>query len=69
MRIHAVIDDELFRLAEDAFPGVRSKTALLEEALRALVERSAARDLARMLRHHPVDLTEVPRRRAGADAS
>ncbi len=62
MRIHAVIDDQLFEAAQEACPSASSKTALLEEALRALVERSAARDLAAMLREQRLEILDVPRR-------
>jgi hypothetical protein len=67
MRVHAVIDDDLFGAAEEAFPQASSKTALLEEELRALVERAAAGDLARRVRVRRFELGEVPRRR-GDDA-
>jgi Arc/MetJ family transcription regulator len=63
MRIHAVIDDELLQTAQEAYPNASSRTALLEEALRALVERSASRDLARMIAAKRFGLRRVPRRR------
>jgi hypothetical protein len=63
MRIHAVIDEELFRAAQAACPEARTKTALLEEALKALVERSAARELARLVRNREIEIAPVPRRR------
>ena len=67
MRIHAVVDDELFRAAQEACPEARSKKAILEEALRALVERAAARDLARMVRDQAFEIGTVPRRRPADD--
>lgn len=63
MRIHAVLDDELLQAAEEACPDLSTRTALLEEALRALIERNAARDLAKMVRGHRFALDDVPRRR------
>jgi Arc/MetJ family transcription regulator len=62
-RIHAVIDDELLAAAERAHPSAPSRKALLEEGLRALVARGAARDLALMVRNQEFELRPVPRRR------
>lgn len=67
MRIHAVVDDELFRAAQQACPHAASKRALLEDALRALVERRAAQDLARMVRDRSFELRPVTRRRPSDD--
>jgi Arc/MetJ family transcription regulator len=47
MRTTATIDDELFEAAMAAL-GTSSRSHVLNEALRALVEREAARRLARL---------------------
>ena len=56
------IDDDLF---EDAkwLTGIEGKTALVREALRALVERESARRLAKLGGTQP-QLKPVPRRRS-----
>jgi Arc/MetJ family transcription regulator len=62
MRTTIVLDDELLAQAQ-AFTGLRERTALVREALKALIEREAARRLARLGGSEP-DLTAAPRRRA-----
>ena len=47
MRTTVSLDDELLAKAQE-YTGVREKSALLHEALKALVEREAARRLARL---------------------
>jgi len=47
MRTTLTIDDELFEQAQ-AYTGLREKSAVVREALRALIEREAARRLARL---------------------
>jgi Arc/MetJ family transcription regulator len=47
MRTTVALDDELLAKAEE-YTGVREKSALLREALKALVEREAGRRLARL---------------------
>ena len=47
MRTTIAIDDELFAKAQE-FAGVTEKSAVVREALKAFVEREAARRLARM---------------------
>ena len=47
MRTTVAIDDELFSKAQ-AFAGVTAKSAVVREALKAFVEREAARRLARL---------------------
>jgi len=47
MRTTVAIDDELFAKAQ-AFAGVTAKSAVVREALKAFVEREAARRLARL---------------------
>jgi Arc/MetJ family transcription regulator len=47
MRTTIAIDDDLFAKAQE-FAGVTEKSAVIREALKAFVEREAARRLARM---------------------
>ena len=61
MRTTLVLDDELLAKAR-AFTGVEEKSALVREALKALVERESARRLARLGGSEP-DLVAPPRRR------
>jgi Arc/MetJ family transcription regulator len=61
MRTTVALDDELLAKAE-AYTGIREKSALIRVALRALIEREAARRLARLGGSEP-DLTATPRRR------
>jgi Arc/MetJ family transcription regulator len=61
MRTTLALDDELLAEAE-AYTGLREKSALVREALRALIEREAARRLAR-LGGSEADLKTIPRRR------
>jgi len=60
MRTTLALDDHLLREAE-ALTGVREKSALVREALKALIERESARRLARLGGSQP-DF-EVPARR------
>jgi hypothetical protein len=46
----------------EAYTGIREKSALIREALKALIEREAARRLARLGGSEP-DLAAIPRRR------
>ena len=62
MRTTLALDDELMEKAR-AFTGLREKSALVREALRALIERESARRLARLGGSEP-DLAPAPRRRA-----
>lgn len=64
MRTTIVLDDHLLHEAE-AYAGVREKTPLIREALKALIERESARRLAR-LGGTERRLKPVPRRRAEA---
>ena len=61
MRTTLALDDELLAKAQ-AYTGVMEKSALVREALRALVEREAARRLARLGGSEP-NLEAPPRRR------
>ncbi len=64
MRTTVTLDDELIAKAQ-AYAGIQEKSALLREALRALVEREAARRLARLGGTEP-DLRPIRRRRPKA---
>jgi Arc/MetJ family transcription regulator len=61
MRTTVVLDDDLVRIAQE-FTGVAEKTALLREALKALIERESARRLASLGGTMP-HLKNIPRRR------
>ncbi|MCU0838904.1 MAG: type II toxin-antitoxin system VapB family antitoxin [Rhodospirillales bacterium] len=61
MRTTVALDDELLAKAQ-AFTGLKEKSALLREALKALIERESARRLARLGGSEP-DLAAAPRRR------
>jgi Arc/MetJ family transcription regulator len=52
MRTTIVIDDELLHQAR-AFTGLTKKSALVRESLKALMQREAARRLARLGRGEP----------------
>lgn len=62
MRTTLALDDDLVAEAQ-RLTGTREKTALVREALRALIQRESAHRLARLGGSEPA-LTEVPRRRA-----
>ncbi|NMV38755.1 type II toxin-antitoxin system VapB family antitoxin [Ralstonia insidiosa] len=61
MRTTLALDDDLLAKAQ-AFTGLQEKSALIREALKALIERESARRLARLGGTEP-NLTDVPRRR------
>ncbi len=61
MRTTLAIDDDLLAKAQ-AYTGLSEKSALVREALKALIEREAARRLARLGGSEP-DLNAPPRRR------
>jgi len=61
MRTTLALDDELVARAQ-ALTGLRAKSALVREALRALIERESARRLALLGGTEP-DLKLAPRRR------
>ena len=63
MRTTLVLDDELMAKAQ-AFTGLKEKSALVREALKALVERESARRLARLGGSEPA-MAAPPRRRQG----
>jgi Arc/MetJ family transcription regulator len=62
MRTTLALDDELVAEAQE-FTGLTEKSALVREALRALIQREAARRLARLGGTEP-DLKDIPRRRS-----
>lgn len=61
MRTTVTLDDELLADAEE-YTGIKEKSALLREALKALIEREASRRLARLGGTIP-DIVAAPRRR------
>ncbi len=61
MRTTLALDDELIAKAK-ALTGVAEKSALVREALKALIERESARRLAHLGGSEPL-ATPVPRRR------
>jgi Arc/MetJ family transcription regulator len=62
MRTTLALDDELLHKAQE-FTGMTEKTALVREALKALVERESARRLASLGGTMP-KLRNIPRRRS-----
>jgi Arc/MetJ family transcription regulator len=63
MRTTIALDDDLLHTAQE-FTGVVEKTALLREALKALIERESARRLAALGGTMP-GLKNIPRHRFG----
>jgi Arc/MetJ family transcription regulator len=61
MRTTIALDDDLVARAQDLI-GVKEKTLLVREALKALIERESARRLARLGASEP-GLRITPRRR------
>lgn len=61
MRTTLALDDELLSKAQ-ALTGVTEKSALVKEALRALIQRESARRLALLGGSEP-QLADAPRRR------
>jgi Arc/MetJ family transcription regulator len=66
MRTTLALDDDLIRLAQE-FTGVEEKTALVREALKALIERESSRRLASLGGTMPA-LRNIPRRRTRSAA-
>jgi Arc/MetJ family transcription regulator len=64
VRTTLALDDELIAKAQ-ALTGLKEKSALVREALTALIERDSARRLARLGGSEP-DLMPTPRRRTTA---
>jgi len=63
MRTTLSLDDDLLAQAE-RFTGLKEKSALVREALHALIERESARRLSLLGGTEP-KLKAIPRRRAG----
>lgn len=63
MRTTLSLDDDLLAEARD-LTGLVEKSALLREALRALIQRESARRLARLGGAEP-DIALAPQRRSG----
>lgn len=59
MRTTIALDDEMLKMAQE-YTGITEKTALVREALKALIERESARRLARLGGTEP-DLEVAPR--------
>jgi Arc/MetJ family transcription regulator len=64
MRTTLALDDELLATAE-RYTGLKEKSALVREALRALIERESARRLAALGGSEP-DLKPIARRNTPA---
>jgi Arc/MetJ family transcription regulator len=64
MRTTVTLDDELLAKAQ-AYTGLTENSAVLREALTALVQREAARRLARLGGTEP-GMKRIPRRRPAA---
>ncbi len=64
MRTTIVLDDDLLAAAQE-LTGTREKSALVREALRALIERESAHRLSRLGATEP-DLVAAPRRQPPA---
>jgi Arc/MetJ family transcription regulator len=62
MRTTLALDDDLVSKAQE-FTGLKEKSALVREALKALIERESARRLARLAGSEP-NLKSAPRRRS-----
>jgi Arc/MetJ family transcription regulator len=62
MRTTLALDDDLVREAQ-RFTGTRERSALVREALKALIERESARRLARLGGSEP-ELAATPRRQS-----
>jgi Arc/MetJ family transcription regulator len=62
MRTTLALDDELVERAQE-FTGIVEKTALVREALKALIQQEAARRLAALGGTMP-ELEDIPRLRA-----
>ena len=66
MRTTLILDDDLLAEALE-LTGIKEKTAVVHEGLRALIAREKARRLARLGGSEP-QLNPVPRRRASRSA-
>lgn len=64
MRTTVVLDDDLLQRAQE-YTGIAERTALLREALKALIHRESSQRLAALAGTMP-DLEDIPRLRASA---
>ena len=64
MRTTITLDDDLIKTAQE-YTGLVEKSALMREALKALIEREAGRRLAELGGAFPA-MKSIPRRRAKA---
>jgi Arc/MetJ family transcription regulator len=62
MRTTVALDDDLVRRAQE-YTGISERTALLREALKALIHRESSRRLAALAGTMP-ELKDIPRRRS-----
>ena len=62
MRTTLSLDDELLETAQE-LTGIKERSALVREALTALIQREAARRLA-LLGGSELDAQDIPRRRS-----
>jgi Arc/MetJ family transcription regulator len=67
MRTTLALDDELLAKPQ-AFTGLKQKSSLVREALKALIERESARRLARLGGSEP-EMDSLPRRRPSCASS
>jgi Arc/MetJ family transcription regulator len=65
MRTTIALDDDLIAKAQ-AYTGLEEKTALVREALKALIQREAAKRLANLGGSQP-GIVAAPRRRTDAE--
>jgi Arc/MetJ family transcription regulator len=65
MRTTLALDDDLVNLAQE-YTGVSEKTALVREALKALIQRESSRRLAALGGTMP-ELEDIPRRRVSGE--
>ena len=65
VRTTLALDDDLVRLAQE-LTGMAEKTALVREALKALIERESSRRLAALGATMP-ELEDIPRRRVSGE--
>lgn len=65
MRTTLALDDDLLAKAQE-YTGLEEKSALVREALKALIQREAARRLAALGGSNP-SMEEIPRRRPGGE--
>lgn len=66
MRTTVALDDDLVKTAQE-YTGVTERSALLREALKALIHREASRRLAALGGTMP-DLEDIPRRKFPPEA-